>query len=137
MNSNRNMSILGGEMREGYSHTYHAVSELLEAGAPNIFLLDILLATSNILNILFGIGVLKLVQESNQKHRIGIFGASCLIVAGVLGLIITIFLFVIWFKKQADYTRDGTYSLISAIIIIVTGVFAVVMAVKENALISE
>ncbi len=28
------MTILGGEMRPDYSHVCHAVSELLEAGAP-------------------------------------------------------------------------------------------------------
>ena len=85
------MTILGGEMREGYSHVYHAVSELLEAGAPNKPLMDTLLLLSNILSILFGFGVLLLVRESHYKRRFGIIGASLLIFTGVLGFIITLF----------------------------------------------
>jgi len=44
------MTIIGGAMRPDYSHIYHAVSELLEAGAPNKHLMDIFLTISNLLS---------------------------------------------------------------------------------------
>ncbi len=47
------MTIIGGTLRPGYSHIYHAVSELLEDGAPNKCLMDSILASSNILGLLF------------------------------------------------------------------------------------
>lgn len=161
------MTVIGAEMRPGYSHVYHAVSELLEAGAPNKFILDILLAISNLFSVLFAIGVLQLVRESPHHHQIGIIAAYLLIAAGVLGLtitlffpmeprhltmtftglmhlvlvgvlsilgIVTIFLFSIWFKKQADYIRYDTYSFITAIIMIITGVIAATTAITESPL---
>ena len=159
------MTIVGGGLRPDYSHIYHAVSELLEAGAPNKCLMDSILASSNILGILFGVGVLLLVRSSQQKRQIGLVGASCLLAIGLIGLLITAFfpmeprhlpmtfpglmhlilvgvLFIlsiltpvlmgIWLKKQANYAGYGTYSFISAILIIVTGVFAAAMAVIES-----
>jgi len=61
------MTILGAVMWPDYSHIYHSVSELLERGAPNKILLDILLSTFSMLGLLFGIGVLQLVRQSDQK----------------------------------------------------------------------
>lgn len=60
------MTIVGGAMRPDYSHIYHAVSELLEAGAANKCLMDSILASSNILGILFAVGVLLLVRSSQR-----------------------------------------------------------------------
>ena len=161
------MSIVGGALRADYSHIYHAVSELLEAGAPNKFLMDSILASSNITCILFGIGVLLLVQRSQQKRQIGLAGSLCLLATGLIGLLITIFfpmeprhlpmtflglmhlilvgvlfflsiltpvLIGIWLNRQSEYSGYGTYFFISAIIIIITGVFAATMAVTESPL---
>jgi len=159
------MTIVGGALRPDYSHIYHAVSELLEAGAPNKFLMDSILASSNITGIFFGVGVLLLVQSSQQKRQIGLAGAFCLLAIGLIGLLITIFfpmeprhlpmtfpglmhlilvgvLFIlsiltpvlmgIWLKKQPAYAGYGSYSFISAILILVTGVFAAAMAIIES-----
>lgn len=147
-------------MRSGYSHSYHAVSELLEAGAPNKPLLDTLLSISDILAILFGIGVLLLVQKSHDKRSTGMVGASCLIAIGVLGLataiffpmdprtvhliivgvlailsMLTPFLFFVWLKSQPGFSRYATYSLLSAFLIIVTGGYAAVTVITESPLI--
>ncbi len=155
-------------MRQDYSHSYHAVSELLEAGAPNKPLLDILLSISDILAILFGIGALLLVQKSSHKRSTGTVGAFCLIAIGVLGLatavffpmdprtahltlpglmhlvivgilailsILAPFLFFIWLKYQSGYARYANYSLLSAILILVTGGYAAVTVITESPLI--
>jgi len=159
------MTIVGGEMRPGYSHTYHAVSELLEAGAPNKLLLDNLLSLSNILGVLFGFGIFKLVQKSQTKRLAGVLGAASIIVIGVLGLLTALFfpmdprnvsltfpglmhlitvgvmsilsitatfLLASWLKIQTDYSKYGTYSYISAIIILLSGILAAVAAIKES-----
>lgn len=159
------MTIIGGAMRPDYSHIYHAVSELLEAGAPNKHLMDVFLTTSNLLGLLFSIGVLLLVKERHQKHQRGVFAAYCLIIVSILGLLTAVFfpmdprhatltfpglmhLIIVgimsilsivtplllgsWLKKQTDFSRLGTYSYISAILILVTGSLAAASAVVES-----
>ena len=159
------MTIIGGAMRPGYSHIYHAVSELLEAGAPNKFLLDILLTLSDILGLLFSVGVLLLVIERYEKRSIGMIGAYCLILMSFLGLLTAIFFpmdprhaeltfpgmmhliivsvmailsvvpplcMAVWFKNQTDFVNFGTYSYISAILILVTGALAAASAFTES-----
>lgn len=161
------MTIIGAAMRPDYSHIYHAVSELLEVGAPNKWLMDILLTVSDILGLLFGIGVLLFVKESYQNRRTGMAATYCLIGVSILGLLTAIFfpmdprnstltfpglmhliivavlailsiltplLFAAWFKKQTYFIRFGTYSYISAILILVMGGLAAVSAVTESPL---
>lgn len=162
------MTILGGTLRPDYSHSYHAVSELMEAGAPNKWLLDILLSLSDILGILFGCGVLFLVFSRKVKRGIGLAGSSCLIAIGILELIVALFfpmdprhatptfaglmhlflvgvlsilsvltpfIFAAWLKHQTDFTGYGVYSLISALLILLTGAFAAVTVFYESTLI--
>ena len=161
------MTVIGGAMRLDYSHIYHAVSELLEVGAPNKFLMDILLTISDILSLLFSIGVLLVVKESHQLRPTGMFGAYCLITVSILGLLTALFfpmdprhdtltfpglmhlvivsvlailsvltpvILAIWLKKQTAYTRFGTFSYISAIVILVTGGLAAASAIVESPL---
>ena len=117
------MTILGGMMRPEYSHTYHAVSELLERGAPNKLILDILLVISNLLNILFGFGVLQLVRIHQQKHRTGIVAASLLIAAGVLGLTITVFFPME--PRQLPLTFPGLMHLILVGVLSILGIITI------------
>jgi hypothetical protein len=78
------MTILGGALRPGYSHVSDTVSELFSPGAPNKSLLDILLITYALLGILFGIGVLQFVRESEHNALIGMIGAGMIITIGVV-----------------------------------------------------
>lgn len=161
------MIIIGGAMRPDYSHIYHAVSELIEVGAPNKWLMDIFLTVSDILGLLFSIGVLLFVKESYQNRRRGMIAAYCLIAVSILGLLTALFfpmdprhatltfsgmmhliivsvlavlsvltpvLLAGWLKKQTDYARFGTYSYISAILILVAGGIAAASAVVESPL---
>lgn len=61
-------------------------------------------------------------------------GLMHLVLVGVLSIlgIVTVFLFAIWFKKQADYSSYGTYSFISGIFILVTGGLAAASAIIES-----
>jgi hypothetical protein len=80
------MTILGGTIRPGYSHISDTVSELLSPGSPNKLLLDILYTTFAILLILFGFGILQLVQKTKTNQRIGMIGAFFFIAAGCLSV---------------------------------------------------
>ncbi len=59
-------------------------------------LLDSLLLSSNILSVLFGFGVLLLVQDSRNKRQTGMFGAMFLIVSGVF------LAWSLWFSLPMD-----------------------------------
>ena len=152
-------------MRPEYSHIYLSVSELLETGAPNKLLMDILLTISDILSLLFSLGVFFLVKESHQPRQVGMFAAYCLIAVSILGLLTALFfpmdprhvtltfpglmhliivsvlailsvltpiLLASWLKKQTNYNRFGTYSYISAILILLTGGLATASAIVES-----
>ena len=77
------MYILGGALRPGYSHISDSVSELLSPGAPNRLLLSIIDIIYALLHILFGIGVLQFIRESEHNALIDIIGAWMIIAAGV------------------------------------------------------
>jgi hypothetical protein len=79
-------TILGGALRAGYSHISDTVSELFSPGAPNKLLLDILHTTTAILTILFGVGVLQFVRESQHSEPTGLIGAGMIIVMGVMNV---------------------------------------------------
>jgi len=115
------MTILGGVMRPDYSHIYHSVSELLEVGAPNKLMLDSLLSLSGILSIMFGVGVLILVQESNQKRKAGLFAAVCLITTGALVLLTAIF-----FPMDPRHTNITFPGLMHLVLVGVMSILSVV-----------
>ena len=75
--------ILGGALRPGYNHMSDSVSELLSPGAPNRSLLTIIDIAYGLLHILFGIGVLQFIRESEHSALIGSIGAWMIIGAGV------------------------------------------------------
>jgi hypothetical protein len=80
------MTLLGGALRSGFSHISDTVSELFSPEAPNKLLLDILHTTTAVLTILFGIGVLQLVQGSEHTEPIGMIGAGMIITMGVVNV---------------------------------------------------
>jgi hypothetical membrane protein len=59
--------ILGAELRPGYSHLAHAISELTEAGAPNQLLLDVLFAVFGLLCASAGFGLLTVVRRTRIR----------------------------------------------------------------------
>ncbi|MCP4424452.1 MAG: DUF998 domain-containing protein [Chloroflexi bacterium] len=77
------MTILGGAMRPGYSHVADTVSELFSPGSPNKALLDPLHTIFTLLLVLFGVGLLQFVRESEQPRRIGMVGATLFIAMGL------------------------------------------------------
>jgi hypothetical protein len=77
------MYVLGGALRPGYNHISDSVSELLSPGAPNKSLLSAIQLVYALLHVLFGIGVLQFVQESEHSALIGIIGAGLIIAVGV------------------------------------------------------
>jgi hypothetical protein len=60
--------ILGGLLRRDYSHSAHAISELIAAGAPNKLLLDMLFTFYDLLLAAFGAGLLLTAMASPEQH---------------------------------------------------------------------
>jgi hypothetical membrane protein len=85
--------ILGGLLRPGYSHSAHAISELIAAGAPNKDVLNPLFTLYDLLLSAFGAGLLLTVMASPEQHgkRSGTWGALALVVAGILGVLMNLF----------------------------------------------
>ena len=79
-------AVLGGALRPGYSHLTDTVSELFSPGSPNKPLLDALHTSFALLLILFGIGILRYVQESKQGNWMGNLGAYLYILMGILSV---------------------------------------------------
>ena len=80
------MYLIGGALRQGYSHLSDSVSELLSPGAPNKRLLDILNFTFALLYTLFGIGVFQFVIRSELGSLVGYIGAGLIIAVGLASM---------------------------------------------------
>ena len=81
--------VLGGALRPGYSHLSMPISELIESGAPNKLLLDILFIAYNALVLVFAWA--EGMSTRNEGSRLLTAGSIILGVVAVLGLIMTIF----------------------------------------------
>lgn len=79
--------VIGASLRPGYSMTAQAISELVEAGAPNKPLLDGLLLGFHGLVIPFAYGLHRTVGNGTGNP----LGPLLLGAAGVLGVILTLF----------------------------------------------
>ena len=77
------MYLLGGALRSGYNHISDSVSELLSPGAPNRPVLIVIQVVYALLHILFGIGVLQFVQQSEGNAPIGRSGAWMIVALGI------------------------------------------------------
>jgi hypothetical protein len=149
--------ILGDFLRPGFSSVSQAISELIETGAPNKMLLDIMLLFFHGLVIPFAYGLHKGIDNGSGSK----LGPLLLAGAGILGLTITAFfpcdpgcepvtirgimhifiaipmgfmvLFAILafsrrFKRSENWARYANYSLITFFIGFVLGILAVVFA---------
>jgi hypothetical membrane protein len=75
--------LIGGLLRENYSHIANSVSELLSPGAPNKKLLVTIQVIYAILYIIFGSGVLWYSNQIENNNTLGIIGSWSIIVLGV------------------------------------------------------
>ena len=122
-------AILGGAIRPGYSHLSDTVSELFSPGSPNKPLLDALHTVFALLLVLFGIGVLKFVQQSKQPTRLGIIGAFLFIVMGLFSVTTaTIFPQDAWgapptFAGEMHILLSGVVGLLSLLSICLMGIW--------------
>jgi hypothetical protein len=123
------MAILGGAIRPGYSHIADTVSELFSPGSPNKLPLDILYTIFAILLILFGFGIVQLVQKTNTYTRIGIIGASLFIAMGCLNVMTaTIFPQDAWgstptFAGEMHKQISGVIGLLSVFSMLLIGIW--------------
>lgn len=79
--------VAGAALRPGYSVTGQAISELIERGAPNKTLLDLLLLGFHGLVIPFALGL----GRSIAPRRFGRIAPGLLVFAGTLGVVLTLF----------------------------------------------
>lgn len=79
--------IIGPILRPGFSSMTQAVSELIEAGAPNKLLLDSLIFGFHLLVIPFAYGLHRAIDGGRGSKA----GPLLLAGAGVLGLVLTLF----------------------------------------------
>lgn len=123
------MTILGGALRPGYSHVADTASELFSPGSPNKLLLDTLHTTFTILLILFGIGLLRFVRESEHPTRLGKVGAWLYIAMGAVSVTTaTIFPQDAWgspptFPGEMHITMSGVVGLLSILSMLCFGVW--------------
>ncbi|HSF80189.1 MAG TPA: DUF998 domain-containing protein [Anaerolineales bacterium] len=113
----------------GYSHIADTISELFSPGAPNKALLDPLHTLYALLLVLFGIGILRYIQEYEQARRMGTAGAALYIAMGLLSLTsATVFPQDAWgsaptFPGQLHIFVHGVISIISLISILLIGIW--------------
>ncbi len=155
--------ILGGLLWHDYSHTSQAISELTAAGAPFRLTLNILFSISLLLACCFAITSLQYIKQYNNRSlnismwilfTISILsllwaffpmdprgadttiqGVVHLILAGIVSplTIICPVLVGLGFRKINKFKGYTIYCLISAAIILVTGVIAALSTQNESA----
>jgi hypothetical membrane protein len=122
--------ILGGILSPDYSHKSQAVSELIEAGAPNKGLLNPMFAVYNLLTGAFGLGLFLTVRASSQTEgRLsGSLGALALVFEAMVGFV-TIFFpqdprgAAPTFTGATHIVLAGLSSLATAVTILLMGVW--------------
>lgn len=98
--------IVGGAMRQGYSHSYNAISELFVSGSKPIIAVYVLLILSNIGYILLGVGPSRAVRSKRVKVTLWLVG-----IMGVLGILI---LFIPQDPRGTTSTTAGIIHIVLA-----------------------
>lgn len=101
---------LGGALRPGYSHLSMAIGELIEPGAANKTLLDVLFCVYNVM--LIGFAWAEGMNLRAEGVPLAVAGCVILGVVGLLGLAMT--LFFPMDPRGAQATIQGTLHLILA-----------------------
>lgn len=142
--------IMGGAIRNDYSQLYNTISELSMANAPNLILMNIMFGIYNISLLLFSIGAfLDTDVNTSKKYKTamlmlaitsilglvliffpqdprGVFtatGTTHIAVAGLSSLLTILTLFIVGFSFRKNRTMNtfANYSLISGIIVVISG----------------
>ena len=113
--------IVGSLMRPGYSQISQTISELIESGAPNKTLLDLLFIFYNSLIIVFGYWLFKQLKVKG-KYSIQV-GAVMLLITGVLGLAMTMFFPMD--PRGSEATLPGMIHLILAGVILLLTILTI------------
>lgn len=153
--------IIGGFLRNDYSFLYNTISELTLASAPNLILISVLFGIYNISLFIFGLGAfLDNEIDKSKKFKaanlmialVGLLGVLLLFfpqdprtaavtftgtmhiaLAGITSLftIISVLLIGINFRKVKEWKIFSTYSILSFVVILVSGGMAA-MNVASN-----
>jgi hypothetical membrane protein len=85
--------VIGGLLSPDYSHKSQAISELIEAGAPNKWLLNPLFGLYNLLTGAFAVGLFLVVRASPRSERrpSGLLGSVVLAFEAVVGFVTVFF----------------------------------------------
>jgi Protein of unknown function (DUF998) len=122
-------AILGGALRPGYSHVTNTVSELFSPGSPNRLLLTVLHTLYAVSFSLFGLGLLRFVQNRGECRRIGIVAAFAFISVGILSILTaTVFPQDAWgsaptFAGEMHMIISGVIALPSVLYMLLFGVW--------------
>ncbi|MCR3757515.1 DUF998 domain-containing protein [Clostridium felsineum] len=153
--------IIGGVLWKGYSQVKQPISDLSASGAPNLGMLNNFGMLSQIFGLIFAIGafiylkklkikslnisMLLLIAEGVVSISYSFFpedmkGAT-LTFTGIMhfvvtGLIVPIVILMplfagIAFKKFNEYKRFSTYSIITSIVIFISGILSVVVMAND------
>lgn len=147
--------VTGGFLKENYSHIYNAISELNEVGSTKIFIVDILFKIYNYLLIFYGAGMLFVYKKVLSKKMITVF--ILLLLCGISGILMEIFpqearnqeltikgimhfvgagiaaittmlaTIITWINFKKNDKRYATYSLITFVIIFISGLSNVIL----------
>lgn len=79
--------LVGAALTPGYSHVVNAVSELSQRGAPHALLVGTLFSISAVLELLFGIGVMRVGNDSRQLRWCGCLVAAYAVMALLLAAV--------------------------------------------------
>ncbi len=155
--------IIGGSLRNDYSFLYNTISELTVANAPNLMLMSALFGIYNIFLFIFGLGAFmdKEIDKSKKFKAANLMillvgflgllliffpqdprtaavtftGTMHIALAGITSLftLLCVILMGINFRKVPPWKSFSTFSIVSFIVILVSGGMAA-MSVASNSL---
>ncbi len=123
------LTVLGGALRPGYSHTSDTISELFSPGAPHKRLLDILHTTCALLGVFFGVGVWQFVRSGQHDGLVGSLAAAMIVSIGVVNIATaTLFPQDAWgapptFPGQMHKILAGVLALLSIVSTLLMGIY--------------
>lgn len=118
--------IIGGILKENYSHIYNSISELSLVGTKRIVIVEIMFAVYNILIIAYSI--YNLCKYWSKLNKIQIYTLISILICGLGGIISIIFPQE---SRTGELSIVGTMHLISAGITALTSMAATLLSAFE------